>query len=83
LKNAIKVLWRYYEDFVDYQNGERLEANQERKQRFFNWYKDNGLEENLDIKLDRRKRNICNLLTDYYTQENPVLRTPLYKLNFF
>jgi len=41
-----------FEDLVDYQKHEKLEGNQERKQRFFNWYKDNGLEENLDIKLD-------------------------------
>jgi len=70
VKNAIKVLWKYYEDFVDYQANERLELNQERKQKFFNWYKDNGLEENLDIKLDKRKRNIYNLLTEYYPYED-------------
>ena len=70
LKNAIKVLWKYYEDFVDYQKGERLEVNQERKENFFQWYKDNGLEENLDIKLDKRKRNIYNLLTQYYPHED-------------
>jgi len=70
LKNAIKVLWKYYEDFVDYQKGERLEVNQERKENFFQWYKDNGLKENLDIKLDKRKRNIYNLLTEYYPHED-------------
>jgi len=70
VKNAIKVLWKYFEDFVDYQKGERSEANQERKQNFFKWYRDNGLEQNLDIKLDKRKRNIYNLLTDYYPEED-------------
>ena len=70
VENAIKVLWRYYENFVDYQKDERLEVNQERKGRFFQWYKDNGLEENLDIKLDKRKRKIYNLLTEYYPQED-------------
>ncbi len=70
LKNAIKVLWKYYEDFVDYQEVKRIKVNQERKQKFFNWYKDNGLNENLDIKLDKRKRNIYNLLTEYYPQED-------------
>jgi len=68
VKNAIKVLWRYYEDFIDYHENERLEINSERKQRFFKWYKDNELDENLDIKLDKRKRNIYNLLTEYYSQ---------------
>ena len=70
LKNAIKVLKKYFEDFVDYQDGEKLERNQERKQKFFSWYKVNGLEQNLDIKLDKRKRNIYNLLTEYYPYED-------------
>jgi uncharacterized membrane protein len=70
VKNAIKVLWKYFEDFVDYQEGEKLEVNQERKQKFFKWYKDNGLDEDLDIKLDRRKRGIYNLLTEHYPQED-------------
>ena len=70
LKNAIRVLWKYYGDFIDYQDGERLEANQERKQKLFKWYNDNGLDEDLDIKLDKRKRDINNLLTTYYQEEN-------------
>ncbi|MDD5689480.1 MAG: DEAD/DEAH box helicase family protein, partial [Caldisericia bacterium] len=70
LKNAIKVLWKYFEDFADYQEKENLEINGERKRDFFKWYQDNGLEENLDIRLDRRKRDIYNLLTEYYPQEN-------------
>lgn len=32
VKNAIKVLWKYFEDFVDYQKGEGLQLNPERKQ---------------------------------------------------
>ncbi len=70
VKNAITILWKYFEDFADYQEDERVEINQERKRKFFKWYKDNGLEEKLDIKLDKRKRNIYNLLTEYYQQED-------------
>ena len=70
VENAIKVLWRYFEDFADYQRGESLGKTQERKQRFFQWYEDNGLEEDLGIKLDKGRRNIYNLLTEYYAQEN-------------
>ncbi|WP_211211356.1 DEAD/DEAH box helicase family protein [Thermodesulfobacterium hveragerdense] len=66
IENALKVLWKYYEDFVDFQDGEKLEVNQERKKRLFDWYKDNGLEEDLDIKLDKRSRKIFNLLSEYY-----------------
>ena len=69
VKNAVKVLWKYFEDFVDYQKGEGLQLNPERKQKFFKWYRDNGLEENLAIKIDKRKRKIYSLLTEYYPQE--------------
>ena len=70
VENAIKVLWKYYEDFVDFQNGEKLEVNQERKKKLFEWYKDNGLEEDLDIKLDKRNRKICDLLVEYYSSQD-------------
>lgn len=70
LKNAIKVLYKYFDDFIDYQENEKQDINQIRKQKFFKWYKDNELEENLEINLDKRKRNIYNLLTEYYPFEN-------------
>jgi len=70
LKNAIKVLWKYFEDFADYKEKENLEINGERKKDFFKWYQNNGLEEDLDIRLDRRKRDIYNLLMEYYPQDN-------------
>jgi len=70
LKNAIKVLWKYFEDFTDCQRKENLEVNRRRKKVFFKWYQDNGLEENLDIRLDRRKRDTYNLLMEYYPQDN-------------
>jgi len=66
LKNAIKALWKYFENIVDYQENENLEISQERKQKFFQWYRNNGLEKNVDIKLDKRKRRIYNLLNEYY-----------------
>lgn len=68
--NALKVLWKYYEDFVDYQNGEDLEVNQRRKEKLFKLYKDNGLEEDLDIVLDKRSRIVNQLLTEYFPQQN-------------
>ena len=70
LKNAIKVLWRYFEDFADYQEKENLEINGERKKDFFKWYQDNGLEEDLDIRLEGIKRDAYNLLMEYYPQDN-------------
>jgi len=69
MENALKVLWKYYEDFWDYQPSEGAEANLERKQKFFQWYRDNGLDENLDIPLSSN-RNITRLLTEYYEVED-------------
>jgi type III restriction enzyme len=70
VESAIKVLWKYYDDFVDYQLGERLEGNQERKRRFSEWYRVNGQDANLDIGLKRANRNISHLLTEYYEVED-------------
>lgn len=70
VESAIKVLWKYYDDFVDYQVGERLEIDQERKRRFSDWYGDNGQDEDLDIGLRRANRNIRHLLEDYYEVED-------------
>ena len=65
VENAIKVLWKYYEDFRDYQPHEGEEATQERKRKFHAWYRDNGHEESLDIRLNAN-RTIARLLEDYY-----------------
>jgi hypothetical protein len=35
VKNAIKVLWKYFEDFEDYQENEDLEINERRKNQLF------------------------------------------------
>lgn len=66
VENALKLLWKYYEDFRDYREGENNEANNIRKEKLYQWYLQNGLEEELDIPLDKRKRDVYNLLTEYY-----------------
>ena len=33
VENAVKVLWKYYEDFLDYQTSEYAEANPKRRSR--------------------------------------------------
>jgi len=65
VENAIKALWKYYEDFHDYQPGENADADLERKQRFFKWYRNNGLDEALDIPLTGNKK-LGRLLGEYY-----------------
>lgn len=66
VENAIKALWKYYEDFHDYQTGESADANRERKQKFFTWYRNNGLDEPLNITL-AKDHKLERLLGDYYT----------------
>jgi len=53
LENAIKALWKYYKDFHNFQPGESPDVNDVRKRNFFQWYRNNGLDEDLDISLHR------------------------------
>lgn len=68
VKNAIKVLWKYYEDFADFQEGEDTSINLKRKEKFFNWYKDNDLREN-DVNVKLKPKNI-SILAEYYPIAN-------------
>jgi superfamily II DNA or RNA helicase len=69
VENAIKALWKYYEDFQDYQPNENTEADGERKEKFFQWYRDNGLDEELDIPLAETHKLAC-LVSEYYAVED-------------
>jgi type III restriction enzyme len=66
VENAIKTLWKYYENVHNYQPDENAETNRERKRKFFQWYQDNGLSEELDIPLAKDRR-LAHLLREYYT----------------
>jgi superfamily II DNA or RNA helicase len=66
VENSIKALWKYYEDWGDYQANDSADANRERKHKFFQWYRDNGLDEELDIPLAETHK-LAGLLTEYYT----------------
>lgn len=66
VENAIVALWKYYEDFRDYQPGENTETNREHKRDFFKWYQDNGLDEELGIPLAETHK-LAGLLGEYYT----------------
>jgi len=70
IENALKLLWKYYEDLKDFKKSEFLIVNEERKRRLFEWYRNNGLEGDLDIRLDERSRKIFNLITEYYSSED-------------
>jgi superfamily II DNA or RNA helicase len=63
LKNALKALWKYYEDFGDYQIGEDEQVNRQRKRSLWQWYLDNGLSrENFFIEV-----RSASLLSEYYS----------------
>jgi len=66
LRNAVKALWKYYEDFLDYQPREDLSRSDERKRRLWEWYRDNGLGDNLAIDLSRLNHHVASLLREYY-----------------
>ena len=71
LRNAVKVLWKYYEDFVNYQKYESLDINKERKRKFYEWYKNNGFDSKnlkIDFEFDENSK-LLKLLEDYYPIE--------------
>lgn len=63
LKNALKALWKYYEDFNDYRIGEDEQVNRGRKQKLWQWYLDNELREDISIE---PKPAFASLLREYY-----------------
>ncbi|HOU00791.1 MAG TPA: DEAD/DEAH box helicase family protein, partial [Anaerolineaceae bacterium] len=63
LQNALLALWKYYQT--------PGQPESERKQAYMAWYRDFGLEEDLDLPLDRSsaaKRKLAALLETYYSQ---------------
>jgi len=66
LKFGLKALWKYFEDFGDYHPGEAGQATEERKRRFFEWYRNNDLEDDLDISLENARSDIRALLEEHY-----------------
>lgn len=65
LQYALRALWKYY--------GQPELSDDQRKQAFYQWYRDDGLEQELDIPLDASsaaKRRIAALLQAYYPTED-------------
>jgi superfamily II DNA or RNA helicase len=71
LRFAIRALWKYYQDFLDFTEGESEDSNNKRKDLLWKWYRENGLQENLSIPLE--KRDVRTLLENYFTtQDNHI-----------
>jgi len=68
LHNAMLALWKYYQT--------PGQSNDERKQAFMAWYRDYGMDFNLDLPLDRSsaaRRKLSTLLETYYTRADGYL----------
>jgi len=69
LENALKVLWKYYESEVDYQENERLDVNQKRKEEFFKFYTadPNFPEKGAEYDLTKKEgKKTAKLIEEYY-----------------
>jgi type III restriction enzyme len=75
LHNAMLALWKYYQTPGQPENAPD-DLQTKRKQAFMAWYRDFGMDFNLDLPLDQSsaaKRKLATLLESYYTSENDKL----------
>lgn len=70
LRNAVRMLWKYYEDSRDYRPDEDPEeANRRRKADLWWWYQVNGLREDFSVNPSRLDHPLASLLTERYETE--------------
>ncbi len=69
LQQALKLLWLYYQQAVDYRPGEPDEANARRKQALLERYGEAATEK-LDFDLHKLRRDIRHLLQHYFPAEH-------------
>ncbi len=65
LQNAVKALWKYYQDLVDFEPSELASANAVRKAAMMAWYLDNRVPLEPYLPLGRKRDNAA-LLSAYY-----------------
>jgi len=73
LRNALKLLWKYYEDFGDYVTYESPKVNRDRKKKLWEWYRDNGLDDDFSIDLARLKHEIAWHLRECYEPDGNLI----------
>jgi len=67
IENAIKCLYRYYQEEVDFKPNENLSANEKRKEYLWKFYQAQGLEDKADYNLKgKEERKTAKLLLEYY-----------------
>lgn len=73
IKNAIKALWKYYQYHVDFTQDENIDTNNERKNKLYQSYNENGLNINLDIGYGKIQNNIRKILSEIYPESGESL----------
>ncbi len=64
VKNALKVLWKYYQKICDFEENESISNNYRRKKEFFDCYINNGLDQNIDINIEGLENNFKKVLIE-------------------
>ncbi len=76
LKNALKILYKYYDDNeaeIDYNEKEKIDINQKRKERFFSFYINypSFSSDSLDYNLENKEnKKTAKFLEEYYPIKN-------------
>ncbi len=78
LKNAIKVLWKYYQEFYDFNGYEEFDDVIKRKQSLYQCYIDNGSDQNFDLKLKPKEKRINKLLEEHYPNDGKNIKYELF-----
>ena len=66
VKNAIKALWKYYQNLTDFTKDEHLNINDARKLKIIQAYEENGLDTDIDIDFQKIREDIKLILGEVY-----------------
>ena len=66
VKNAIKVLWKYYQNLTDFTKDEHLNINDARKLKIIQAYEENGLDTDIDFDFQKIREDIKLILGEVY-----------------
>ncbi len=76
LKNALVILWKYYEDILNFNEKEKLKVNQIRKEKLYDLYKANSYfpEKGPDYDLTKKEgKQSARLLEEFYQVNNGIV----------
>jgi len=74
VKNAIKALWKYYQNLTDFTKDEHLNINDVRKLKIIQAYEENGLDTDIDIDFQKIREDIKLILGEFYPDVEDKLR---------